>query len=207
MSRDSRFQGGDGLTPHHLASQAQHASVGPMPMGDVRGNLLDHPEYAKYNQIPADYVIQILLGGAAGSRVPGQSEPLRPEPWLLYAITYATTADVLTQDQVDVAGNLFGPSFSEQARSVELEWGDEFTKFMGNQPALVASIFADSYGFLDLSEPLLFQGSQQLSITLHRLFWPFAIGDVTVPEVNSYWDFTCHGVSLLPKNVNESGAV
>jgi hypothetical protein len=177
-------------------------------MGDVRGDLLNNPDYAQYNQIPADYVIQILLGGAAGSRVPEQTEPLRPEPWLLHTITYATTADILTAEQLIAGGGaILSPPYSEQARSVELEWGDEFTRFMGNQPALVASIFADSYGFLDLSEPILFQGSQQLSITLHRLFWPFVSSQLDIPEVNTNWDFVFHGVSLLPKGVNESGAV
>jgi hypothetical protein len=94
---------------------------------------------------------------------------------------------------------------------VTLEWGDEFTRFMGAQPALVAAIFADSLGYLDLPQSILFQGSQNLSVRLTREFWPYLIGTLADPlelltPIDTQWDFIFEGVALLPMGVNESGS-
>jgi hypothetical protein len=77
----------------------------------------------------------------------------------------------------------------------------------------VAAIFADSTGFLDLPGPILFQGSQNLSLTLTRLAWPFTVGGLDGSEplidilaINTQWDFVFEGVALFPKNVNQSGS-
>lgn len=201
---ESKFQGGQGLSPDGLVRQGLHATPGPLE--GLENEWYNQPQYAAYTKVPTDYSVQISLGGAAGARVQGTIQ-LRPEPFLCNIITYATTGDTLTQAQLAGGNTLPQHAYSQQARSVELTWGDEFTRFMGSQAALVAAIFADSEGFLDLPAPILFQGSQTLTVELHRLFWPYFVAEVIeIPEVETSWDFIFKGVSLLPLGVNESGS-
>jgi len=170
----------------------------------------DLPEYKMFNKVPIEFAINTILGGAAASTVEG-NVPLEPQPFLLKRITYATSGDVLTDAQfAAIEGAFFTfPTYSLQARSVEIKWGDEFTRFMGKQAALVAAMFADSWGYLDLPAPIYFQGSQLLDIELRRLFWPLAIPQLgfEVPEIDTHWDFMFQGVSLFPPGVNQSGSL
>lgn len=205
---DSRFQGGRGNVPQGLLNQGRHAIEGPVALGDTELPPLwyDAPQYASYNKVPAYYTITTILGGADESRVDADT-PLRPEPFLLQRVTWATTGDLMTEEQYAAAGAVVLPTYSQQGRAVEITWGDEFTRFMGQQPALVSAIFGDSWGFLDLPAPILFQGSQQLQLTLRRLFWP--IGNTVVQPVDpidTQWDFIFEGVALLPMGVNQSGS-
>ena len=203
----------DDQVPSGYANQGRHAITGPVALGDTTmpPAWYDAPEYKSYNKVPAYYPITAILGGAAESIVEGTTL-LRPEPFLLQRITWATGADILTNEQIESIGGIFAslnfPTYSMQARSVELTWGDEFTRFMGKQPALVAAIFGDSYGYLDLPAPIFFQGSQTLQVNLRRLFWPFSIPAIPLDilEVDTQWDFVFEGVALLPMGLNQSGS-
>jgi hypothetical protein len=213
MSKDdSRFQGGRGAVPVGYVTQGRSAVTGPLPLGDTQMQPIwyDAPQYASYNKVPTNYVISTILGGADEATVKGDVQ-LRPEPFLLQRITWATSGDILTDAQyAAVGGNaVIMPPWSQQGRSVELTWGDEFTRFLGKQPALVAAIFGDSWGFMDLPAPVLFQGSQTLEVTLRRLFWPIVNADLglDVPPIDTNWDFIFEGVALLPQGVDQSGSV
>ncbi len=97
---------------------------------------------------------------------------------------------------------------SQQGRAVEVSWGDSFTRFLGTNSSLISALFGDSNGFLDLPGVALFQGSQNLQVTLNRLFWPFQIGGAFQQNPrNVRFDFVFEGVGLLPKGINQSGSV
>lgn len=198
-----------GLVPVGQAYQRQIALNGPMAgMGAAgaaasrraRGGGSGGPEPhneaefdPRFEKIPAQYVITILLGGSVGAAAPGNAQ-LRPEPFLLKRITWAAQGDT-----VPFADSF--PGFSIQGRAVTMSWSDEFTQFMGNTPGLIASVLGDSQGFLDLPRPALFQGSQTLGINLTRVSWPAA----TTPAVTRF-DFCFQGLGLLPKGVAQSGS-
>jgi hypothetical protein len=177
--------------PQGFAYQNQQG-LGQHPL-DRGGKLRDDPAFAQFNKIPAWYVITILLPGTDGA-VLADAVPLRPEPFILERITWATTGD--TPAFVDTAS-----SGSVQGRSVTVLFDDEFTKFLGKNPCLISALFGDSNGFLDLERGMLFQGKQSLSVTLQRLFWP----DSTTPATTRF-DICFQGISLLPMNVNQSGS-
>lgn len=145
--------------------------------------------------VPAWYTITIELGGETGDRV-GGSKTLRPEPFLLSRITWATNGDTPVFN-----GALALPGYSSQGRSVEAEWGDEFTKFMGDSPAMLSALFGDSNGFMDVQGLALFQGKQTLNCTLSRLGWPYTSN----PDTTRF-DITFAGFGLLPKGVHQSGS-
>jgi hypothetical protein len=147
----------------------------------------------RFEKIPAQYVVTILLGGAVGNAQPGSAQ-LRPEPFLLKRITWAAQGDTFP------FADTF-PGWSIQGRAVTMSWNDEFTQFMGNTPGLIASVLGDSQGFLDLPRPALFQGSQNLTINLTRVSWP---ADTT--PATTRFDFTFQGLGLLPKGVAQSGS-
>lgn len=176
-----------------FAYQNSHAwDLGQHPQHSKHG--LEHdPAFANFNKLPAWYVVTILLPGVPGVPV-AQSVALRPEPFILKRITWATTGD--TPLFVDNTG----PG-SVQGRSVTVLFDDEFTKFLGKNPCLISSLFGDSQGYLDLELGLLFQGKQALSVTLQRLFWPD-----TTTALETRWDICFQGIMLLPKGVNQSGA-
>jgi hypothetical protein len=151
---------------------------------------------SKHTIIPAFYTASIILGGQADARN-GGSVALRPERFELRRITWATTGDVSQSFPLLLA--------SMQGRCTEVSWGDEFVNFLGSTPTLIAGLFGDSEGFLDLPRPILFQGRQTLNVQLHRLFWPF---DPNVaPPIDTRFDFTFQGVGILPKNVGISGSL
>ncbi len=145
--------------------------------------------------VPTWYTITMDLGGDDGDFQAG-SETLRPEPFLLRRITWATNGDTPVFN-----GGLVLPGYSSQGRSVQVEWSDEFTKFMGSNPALISAIFGDSNGFMDVQGLALFQGKQTLSAKLTRLGWPF-----TSDPAITRWDIVMAGFGLLPKGVNQSGS-
>lgn len=169
------------------AVAARNAARFPVVMSDAEMD-------KHFEKIPAWYTISILLGGQATNTQTGTVQ-LRPEPFVLQRITWATTGDL----PLYFAST--PPAYSIQGRSVTIEWNDEFTKFMGNSPALISSVFGDSQGFLDLPRGALFQGSQTLSAKLTRLVWP--TGDD--PQTTRF-DFTFTGLGLLPKGVAQSGS-
>jgi hypothetical protein len=156
----------------------------------------DESEYYKgFVEIPAFYTVSINLGGEDDA-ANGGAVPIRPEPFVLRRITWATTGDVPA---------FVGPSSggSAQGRVVEVQWSDNFTKFLGNQPCLISALFGDSQGFLDLPKKgILFQGRQVLQVDLHRLIWP----DADSTPATTRWDFNFQGVALLPKGTNASGS-
>lgn len=187
------------------ALRARDSRVGEVTLDTIpreyRDPILDHPELRAYTPVLAYYPVSLTLGVDVGNRVT-EGVGLRPEPFVLRRITYATTGDINTGSEILDAFPL--TAGSEQARMVQVTWGDEFTRFLGPDAALVASIFADSQGFLDVPGLALFQGSQQLNVTLERL-----IVHTLEPFVNviTTWDFLFAGFGLLPKGVNQSGAV
>ena len=183
------------------AYQAQNAlgemPNGPRPAGPPMhhgGNVEDDPIFSKYEKIPAFYTISINLGGASGNTESG-SVQLRPEPFVLKRITWATNGDCYPALAAAEAG------YSVQGRAVTIQWEDEFTKFMGNNPALISSIFGDSNGFLDIPRGALFQGKQSLSAKLTRLVWPS-----DAEAIVTRFDFVFQGLGLLPKGVAQSGS-
>jgi hypothetical protein len=180
-----------GVMPSGIAYQSTHMhGLGADDVESTIGRL--------FNVIAAFYTVSVLLDGAQGATQSG-SVPIRPEPFLLKRITWATDGD--TPANIG-ATNSAG---SAQGRSVEVSWEDEFTKFLGSRSCLLSALFADSQGFIDLPRPLLFQGKQSLSVTLRRLFWP-AEDEVTFPPTICRFDFSFQGLSLLPPGVNQSGS-
>lgn len=151
------------------------------------------PDWAQYDYIPAWYTISIDLDGDVGASQAG-SVPIRPEPFLCFRITWATTGD--TRAVLSAM-----PLQSIQGRSVEILWGDEFTRFMGNIPCLLSAVFGDSNGYLDIPHGLQFQGRQSLTATLTRILWPDTSDPVTVR-----FDLCFQGVGVLPKGTYVSGS-
>ena len=167
---------------------------GPASLGaELRAGVDWQALYPNHNAIPAWYVVNITLGGAANDTMPG-SVNLRPEPFVLQRITWATTGD--TYPYVDQE-----PGYSLQGRAVTLTWGDNFTKLFGDTSALVAAAFGDANGFLDVIKGALFNGSQTLTVNLTRLHWPS-----TLAAAATRWDIVFSGVALLPPGVNQSGS-
>jgi hypothetical protein len=180
---------------HALGANPYPPPPGVQPMGsptDSPGEEND-PRWMNFEKIPAFYTISVNLGGAANDVAPGSTQ-LRPEPFILKRITWAAQGDTYPYTQAE-------PGYSLQGRAVTVTWADEFTKFLGNQPALISSLFGDSNGFLDVPRGALFQGKQVLSINLTRLHWPSA----ETPQTTRF-DFVFQGLGLLPKGVAQSGS-
>lgn len=150
--------------------------------------------WAGYAKVPAWYPVTLLLAGTANAQQGGNVQ-LRPEPFVLKRITWATTGDVFPfQSSNDI-------SQSAQGRSVIMDWQDEFTQFFGSRQGLVSAFFGDSNGFLDLPRGLVFSGKQTLSVRLTRLFWP---SEETAAETR--WDFVFSGHSLLRSEYQSGSA-
>lgn len=194
-----------GAVPVGRAYRGQHSLGAPeaprhgFPVGgsptDSPGEEHD-PRWANFEKIPAWYTVSVYLGSGVGNAA-SSSTQLRPEPFILKRITWATQGDVYPY-------NTSESGFSVQGRAVTVAWADEFTKFLGNQPALISSLFGDSNGFLDIPRGALFQGKQNLSVQLSRLFWP-APGEIT-PDTLTRFDFVFAGLGLLPRGVAQSGS-
>jgi hypothetical protein len=179
-----------GYLPSGAAYQQQHVSM--LGADDVEQKLA-----GIFNVIAAFYTVSVQLAGDEGSTQAG-SVPIRPEPFLLKRITWATDGDTPWNIGAGISAG------SAQGRSVEVSWEDEFTKFLGSRSCLLSALFADSQGFIDLPRPLLFQGKQSLSVTLRRLFWP-AEDHTLFPPATCRFDFSFQGLSLLPPGINQSG--
>lgn len=160
---------------------------GPEDSGDPPGWDPGKPPLRDWDRIPQFYRIAIELGGEAGESAAG-SIPIRPEPFVCKRITWAATGD--TEAQSGVLTPL-----SQQGRSVEVRWGDEFTRFLGQQSTLLSAMFGDSNGYLDLPGGILFQGRQTLNATLTRLFWP-----TSGAAVDTTFHLQFQGLGLLPPN-------
>lgn len=145
--------------------------------------------------VPAWYTITLDLNGNTGDFA-AEGVNLRPEPFLMTRITWATNGDVPIFN-----GGLTLPGYSSQGRVVQVEWSDEFTKFLGDKPALLSALFGDSNGFMDVQGLALFQGKQTLSAKLTRLGWPY-----TSDPAITRWDIVFAGFGLLPKGVHQSGS-
>jgi len=180
--------------PHGGASGAIYErahALGAMPQDTPPFTNYQHDKWEGWTEIPAFYTVSIDLAGPLESTQSG-STPLRPEPFVLKRITFANTTDAL-----------FGLLFNSiQARCVEITWQDEFTRFFGEQPCLIAAAFGDSNGFLDLPAPVLFQGRQSLQVNLRRVF---LVPDF--PILSTRFDFQFQGVALLAPGVGSSGSV
>lgn len=137
-----------------------------------------------YIEVPAFYNIVVAnLGNVANDDAPG-SVQLRPEDFILERITWCAMQDILFDEQQN--------SFC--GRTVEIEWGDEFTRFLNRAPALLSAAFGDSNGFLDFPNGIRFEGKQTISLKLRRVF-----GDPVLDSVAGRFDFVLHGFGLLPR--------
>lgn len=169
----------------------------------TRARWIGAEELALYNQVTTFYALTVNLGPADGNANAGATQ-IRPEPFVLRRITWATTGDTTSQSN-GAAG--VQPRGSVQGRVVRVRWGDAFTAFLGQRSGLVSAVFGDSNGFLDFGDGVVFGGKQNLEVGLERLFYPGpfspAAGD---GPVETRWDFVFAGVSLLPKPVQASGS-
>lgn len=145
------------------------------------------PPLRQWDRIPQFYRIAIDLGGNAGDIAAG-SVAIRPEPFVCKRITWATTGDTRTQLGIVTP-------ISQQGRSVAVTWGDEFTRFLGEQSTLLSAMFGDSNGYLDLPGGILFQGRQTLNASLTRLLWP-----VTGEAISTTFHIQFQGLGLIPPN-------
>jgi hypothetical protein len=159
-------------------------------------------ELAIFTRLNTTYTVSLTLGPKIGDTAK-DAKQIRPEPFVVRMITWATTGDTTLQS--GGLSQIGGPS--PQGRSVRVGYGDSFTTFLGQRLGLVSSVFGDSNGFLSLRRWIVFGGSQNLQIELQRLFFP---GSPIDPEGfipgDTRWDFTWHGVSLLPKGAKQSGS-
>lgn len=167
-------QGRAYLQPHALGQEPTAPAPGPLALRD------------DFVEVPAFYTVSIILGGETGAQQ-GGSAALRPERFECRRITYAA--------QADAPPFISFPFGNPTGNCVEISWGDEFTQFLGNQPALLAALFGSQNGFLDLPQGILFQGRQTLNVKLRRLQWP----DPATEPQDSRIDVTFHGVGLLPR--------
>lgn len=165
----------------------------PPPMAPVAGPAQqptspaprESSAFPGYVEVPAFYTITIILGGDENA-AEGGSVPLRPEMFALRRITWATDYDALPYSLIP----------GTAGRVVEVSWGDEFTKFLGDRPCLISALFGDSNGFLDMpGDGILFQGRQSLNARIRRLAWTSEL-----PPADTRWDFNFQGVGLLPFN-------
>lgn len=180
--------------PGYPPGMLRQAQMGAVAEASPPSDVLNDPRYQSWNKIPAWFVLTIAaLGGVTGD-TSNNTVQLRPEPFVLYGISWSTTGD--THPFV----NQF-PGFSLQGRSVTMEWGDEFTKLFGSAAAPVSAVLGDSNGFLPIPHGATFQGKQTLNIKLTRLQWPSSL-----TAAATRWDFVFYGVSLLPPGVNQSGS-
>lgn len=109
--------------------RAQSAGMGQVPTAPAPEPMRNQPEFV---EVPAFYTCSVILGGDPGATA-GGSAALRPERFVCRRITYAAQADAPPFVEFGFA--------SPTGNCVEISWGDEFTKFLGEQPALLAALF------------------------------------------------------------------
>ena len=154
-------------------------------------------EYRGYTLVPDQYIINIELNSEAGQSE-ADSVPLRPYDFLLERITWACTGDSAISEDDYTVNPVWSMGGSIMGRCTEMEWSDEFTKFMGDRRALVSAVMGDSNGFIKLPRVLRFVGKQVLSIRLNALFYPWPPPTQGTPYPDFRWDFVFHGCDLYP---------
>jgi len=160
-------------------------------------------ELALYTQLCQFYTVTVDLSSGVGEPISG-TRLLRPEPFMVHRIQWATTADTPPFTPAILTGTN-QPSI--QGRTVRCSFADSFTNFLGARQGMVSAVFGDSHGFLDLPKGIVFQGSQNIEVFLKRIFYPGPTESAQfVPPAESRWDFVWAGVSLLPRGVNQSGS-
>jgi hypothetical protein len=163
-----------GAAPPPVAGPAQQPTT-PAPR--------ESPVFPGFVEVPAFYTATIILGGAVNDQA-AASVQIRPEMFALRRITWCSDMDL---PPYAILPGIAG-------RTAEITWGDEFTNFLGNSPTLLAALFGDSNGFLDLpGDGILFQGRQSLNAKLKRISWP-----TDAPATPTRWDINFQGVGLLP---------
>ena len=175
--------------------------IGPEITG--RPRYIGSHELALYNQLCNFYTVSVELGSQPGA-VNKAARQIRPEPFVVRRISWATTGDAMRFCPIILTGQ---NSPSVQGRTVRASFGDSFTNFMGQQPGMVSAVFGDSHGFMDMPKGIVFSGSQNLEVTLNRIVYPAPTDDEDfIPPETTRWDFVFAGVSLLPKYINQSGS-
>lgn len=169
-----------------------------------RPRYIGDEELALYNQVCQFYTVSVELGPNAGD-IAKTAQQIRPEPFVVRRIQWATTGDTFTQC---LGTSMLNPMGSIQGRSVRMSFGDSFTNFLGQRQGLVSAVFGDSQGFMDMPKGIVFQGSQSLEVSLSRLFFPGPTASLDWEEGPGItrWDFVFAGVSLLPRYINQSGS-
>lgn len=178
-----------GDLPGGVAAKAAHG-IGAEQYGE---------EYRGYSEVSDQYIINIHMSGDPAGQPQANSVPLRPYDFVLKQITYACTGDA---SNMDGTVNPFWqpPGGSMMARVTEMEWFDEYTKFMGDRRALIAAVTGDSNGFLPLPRMIRFIGKQTLSVRINAISYPWPDPDPD-PYPEFRHDFVFHGVDLYPPNV------
>jgi hypothetical protein len=171
------------------ATQEIGAPPPPSSQGDPAQNLSQsardrYNPTGQYIEVPAFYNIVVENLGNVSGDTKGGSVQIRPEDFIVERITWAAMQDVLFDEL----------GFSFCGRTCEIAWGDEFTRFLNRDPALITAAFGDSNGFLDFPNGIRFQGKQTLSLNLRRVF-----GDVILDAIPGRFDFVFHGFGLLPR--------
>jgi len=167
-----------------------------MPYPFDRPDFRDRPDYAGLVFLPAWYTVSIQLGHEAGNNQRGAVQ-LRPEPFVLYRICWATNGDV-----PPIVEGLESSVPSAQGRCVEVTFKDEYTEFV-TQPTLLSALFGDSNGFLDIPQGLQLRGKQTISVFLNRINFP---GIPPQEPEYSRFDFCFQGVGLLKPGMGASGS-
>jgi hypothetical protein len=174
-----------------------------MPIAPTgRARYIGDQELEQYNQRCSFYTVSMELGPNDGDTA-RNARLLRPEPFVVRRIAWATSGDTAAQNVGMVLGSIPG---SLQGRSVRVSFGDSFTSFMGQSQGMVSAVFGDSQGFMDLPKGIVFQGSQNLEVSLSRIFYPGPTVSVDFTPPDTRWDFVFAGVDLLPKYLNQSGS-
>ena len=192
---------------------------GPVALGNPDPYSIGEYEkdFAGWTRVLRQYCVKVYLGSKVGDTNSG-SETLGPERFVLKRIQWACDGEIQNPWQTNEDGSQ-SPNVqgwfplvhkSIQGRCVEMAWQDEFTQFMAGKRALIVALLGDSDGFPDLPKPILLQAKQTMTINLWRIRWPFPIGPIGQTQwpdpFTVRFDFTFHGVMLLPPGTHESGA-
>lgn len=179
-------------------AEAQHGILGANPE--------DHPKFAGYTKVVAQYPVNIELYSDPTDRRASNagSAPLRPEPFVCKGITWASDGDVPRPEEGIYYEDMM-PSGSTVGRVVEMRWYDEFAQFMGDRWAFITAVLGDSNGFYNLARPILFQGKQSIKIALRVVRYPHP-PPYELPYPTWRFDFVFHGIGLLPPGEQISGS-
>lgn len=185
--------------PYSTDSANRQPHVTTLGQAPPSPRLRDDPQFYNYQKVPAFYTLEIILGGEVGD-TQGGSVPLRPEAFICERVTWAASEQPSDYTADGSTGITLGGS--PQGRAVTVSWGDEFTRFLNQTPCLLAALFGDANGFLDIPRGILFQGRQTLNANLTRVR-PTPQND---PPQDLLFHLSFQGVGLLPTNVAQSGS-